>query len=1086
MPPATPPPNEAERLRALRRCHVLDSGADPAIDRLVTLATDLLDAPIGLVSLVDEDRQWFKACSGLGVRETPRDHAICAYALYGPEPLVIEDASTDPRTADNPLVAGEPCIRFYAGCPLVLASGHIAGTLCVIDREPRSIGDRDLGRLGALAQQVATLLDVHRERSESKQVSNEARALRAALDEHSLFSVADRRGRILDVNEGFCRISGYRREELLGRDHRILNSGHHPRSFWVEMWRTIASGEPWHGEVCNRAKDGSLYWVDSTIIPQFDDTGRVWRYVSLRFDITQKKRAEADAEAMRARVDDQRGELQSIIDAIPAYIFYKDDRNTILDLNRTAAESIGRPADEIRGRPAEDFFSDEHAAAFLEADREVIRSGEPSLGIEEIYAPGTAEERVVRTDKIPLRGPSGDFDRLVVVAADMTEITRAYERLATAERRLTQAMKAANIGIWEWDVRTGEAEFSDTVYTMLGYEPGEFASSFLGWKRLVHPEDLIDTMSALERHLEGESPTYVSEHRQRRKDGSWCWIRDAGEIVERDERGRPTRLIGVHIDVSELKDAFISAELAQRAANAGRWDWRIKEGIVETNDAFHAMLGEDNGGGAYRFDYFLNRLHPDDVPATLRAVELAHADDARDYDVEFRLLCADGSYRWIRSTGAVIERDADGTPTRMLGQHVDTHRSREALREAEAANRAKSEFLANMSHEIRTPMTAILGYTDLLLDPETSEEGRCDHVRTIKRNAEHLLALINDVLDVSKIEAGQMEPEMLEVDPSRILDETESLIGPRARGKGVAMRVFYDSLVPDRVLTDPTKLRQILVNLAGNAVKFTSHGAVAIRVVCDPEGRELRFHVSDTGAGMTEQQLERIRRFEAFTQADTSTTRRYGGTGLGLRISNALAEMLGGRLEIASMPGVGSTFTLVLPTGDLEGALMRRPNPLFDREEASGRGGGDDQRVRGSKPLGPSLEGLRILLAEDGPDNQRLIGFFLRKAGAEVEVVENGRRVCDALGDPLSPSVDVVLMDMQMPELDGYAATRKARAAGHTLPIIALTAHALAGDRQRCLEAGCDDYLTKPVDRSTLLRVCKAMADGHRDSRNAA
>jgi len=433
-----------------------------------------------------------------------------------------------------------------------------------------------------------------------------------------------------------------------------------------------------------------------------------------------------------------------------------------------------------------------------------------------------------------------------------------------------------------------------------------------------------------------------------------------------------------------------------------------------------------------------------------------------------------------------------------------------ARTEASAANRAKSEFLANMSHEIRTPMTAILGFTENLLDPDLSDSEKLNAVYTVRRNGKHLLQLINDILDISKIEAGKLEVEHIRCSPVQLVADVQSLMQVRADTKNLPFNIEYIGAVPETIESDPTRLKQILVNLIGNAIKFTETGSVrlvtrfveteslpqncgtggspvvpsncgtGVSPVSPPPGRRchkesaalqtlspvLQFDVIDTGLGMTEEQTCEL--FQAFNQADTSTTRKFGGTGLGLMISKRLAELLGGTITVESKPGEGSTFRVTVTTGPLDGVKM-----LDDPATATIA---QPETAAASKPDTGKLD-CRILLAEDGPDNQRLISFVLKKAGAEVTVVENGKLAVDAAlaalhrrhKDDAKPPFDVILMDMQMPVMGGYEATGLLRQKGYTGPIIALTAHAMEGDRRRCLDAGCDDYASKPIDRKKLV-----------------
>jgi signal transduction histidine kinase/DNA-binding NarL/FixJ family response regulator len=383
---------------------------------------------------------------------------------------------------------------------------------------------------------------------------------------------------------------------------------------------------------------------------------------------------------------------------------------------------------------------------------------------------------------------------------------------------------------------------------------------------------------------------------------------------------------------------------------------------------------------------------------------------------------------------------------------------------AEAASRAKSSFLANMSHEIRTPMTAIMGYSETLLEPDQTISDRQDALQVIRRSARHLLELINDILDISKIEAGKMTIERIPTDIVQITADVVSLLRPPAIEKGLNFKLAFGDSIPRTIQSDPLRIKQVLMNLIGNALKFTESGEIRLKISSEINNESVLvvFEVTDTGIGMSREQIQRL--FEPFTQADTSTTRRFGGSGLGLTISKRLSELLGGGLVLESLPGVGSLFRLTIDGGPSAGVEM-----LHGLTEAV-------ITTRSHEPVHHRirLQG-RVLLAEDGPDNQRLISQHLRKAGADVEIAENGRVAVDLVR---SQSFDVILMDMQMPELDGYAATSELRDRGCKLPIIALTAHAMAEDRAKCLASGCTDYLTKPIKKNKLLTVLSGYLPG--------
>jgi signal transduction histidine kinase/CheY-like chemotaxis protein len=443
-----------------------------------------------------------------------------------------------------------------------------------------------------------------------------------------------------------------------------------------------------------------------------------------------------------------------------------------------------------------------------------------------------------------------------------------------------------------------------------------------------------------------------------------------------------------------------------------------------------------------------------------------------------------------REAALSMMEDAEQAEMELREYSVALESANKALAElhdtAQAATRAKSEFLANMSHEIRTPMTAILGFTDLVADEigccdECPRQESCpvpyknkDRLETIKRNGEHLLQLINDILDLSKIEAGKLLVEQVRCSPFQIVADVRALMQVRAAAKGLALEVDYAGAIPETIETDPMRLRQILVNLVGNAVKFTDAGHVrlAVRFVDDEAEPTIRFEVIDTGIGMTPEHIQKI--FDPFTQADETMARRFGGTGLGLAISRRLANLLGGDITVQSTTGRGSCFGVVLPVGSTQGvALVERPN-----ESVVAPDQGFEEPEEPARPAAAVTLDCRVLLAEDGLDNQRLISFVLRKAGAKVTVVENGQAACDRVASAAASGApfDVILMDMQMPVLDGYEASRKLRAAKYSGPIVALTAHAMGGDRDKCLQAGCDDYLTKPIERARLLETVSRYA----------
>jgi two-component system CheB/CheR fusion protein len=575
-------------------------------------------------------------------------------------------------------------------------------------------------------------------------------------------------------------------------------------------------------------------------------------------------------------------------------------------------------------------------------------------------------------------------------------------------------------------------------------------------------------------------------------EGSWtfhAFLRDLRERVEA-ERARQE---------SELR-----FDLALEGSSDGFWDWKQVSGDEQWwSPRFYELLGFQPDEVRASWSTLQQLVHPQDREAFVRQME-RHLAGLMLLDQELRLRRKDGQFRWFRFRGQAVT-DEFGKLSRMAGslsdvderrrtqEELHTHAqelqqakwavertaadlvsSMEALAEskqkAESATRSKSEFLANMSHEIRTPMTAIMGFADLLLEPSTPAEERRSHVLTIRRNGEHLLTLINDILDLSKVEAGRVELERIEFAPAEVLEDVGALMRVKLQEKRLSLSIEFETPIPRRIHSDPVRLRQILVNLVGNAIKFTEQGGIRLLAGFHPEepGSQARLYVRirDSGIGMTADQIGRL--FQPFVQADTSTTRRFGGTGLGLTIARRLAQMMGGDIRVESQPGQGSTFTVEIALG--EGAELELHDPRAERRPA-----------QESKPDAPAarasdLRGMRVLLAEDGRDNQRLITLVLERAGAEVALAENGRCACEKALEALAAGkpFDVILMDMQMPELDGWGATALLRSVRYEGPIVALTANAMEGDREKCLAAGCDDFASKPIEKPKLLATLQS------------
>jgi predicted ATPase/signal transduction histidine kinase len=664
------------------------------------------------------------------------------------------------------------------------------------------------------------------------------------------------------------------------------------------------------------------------------------------------------------------------------------------------------------------------------------------------------------------------------------ELKTSRDKMVVLAERLELATRASEMGIWDWDIRTNQLLCDDSLRNLYGIQEDPAGLTIEGWLSYVHVSDLNRITLALERSRRLGVP-FLEEFRIRKCNGKIRTIKAERQVIC-DATGVPIRMIGISYDITEKKRHAMLQQLRQEVAERvarGRTLCEVLDYLMKTVDELELGMRCDFALNISHNCTF-NRIAIPEICSNEQVLVSRHQWSVEIYSSTRSVL---GCLEFFSEREEEPEQaDVDFATSlaeiaAIAIEHTIYIETLERAREsAYVANQAKSEFLANMSHEIRTPMTAILGYTDLLLDTGISEcepEQRIQSVKTIQRNGEHLLAIIDDILDLSKIESGKLLVESIVYSPITIVEEVLTLMTVRSAAKGIVLDSVFENSLPAMIQTDPTRLRQIILNLVSNAIKFTETGSVRVVVRFVPDDTPtLEFDVIDTGLGMTQKQKDRL--FRPFVQADTSTTREFGGTGLGLTISKRLAEMMGGNIFIVdSTPGVGSRFRAVVAVGNIAGVEMVYPScPLSSPEK-------EKQTLESSTSDKP-LAGYRILLAEDGPDNQRLIAFILKKAGAHVTVVENGQLAVDACFEACEQEqpFDTVLMDMQMPVMDGYDATSYLREHGYRHPIIALTAHAMDGDEEKCLEAGCTAYATKPIHRELLIGKIKAIGDRSQNS----
>jgi PAS domain S-box-containing protein len=1108
------PVNEAKRLAALRSLDVLDTAPEPAFDDLTALAASICQTPIALISMVDEHRQWFKSRVGCALESTPRDDSFCAHAILEPDLLVVPDAAADPRFADNPLTTREPGIRFYAGAPLQTADGLAFGALCVMDRRPRTLTAEQAQALRTLGRQATILLQLRGHLAELTRITGEhARAEDSLREERNRLTILldhlpamvyglDADGRFCLWNRECERVLGYRKEEILGTTRLQLFERMYPDRGYRDWVRAQVAGHSYRGLETNIvAADGSLRvcsWTNFSAHVQIPGL-TVW---GVGVDVTDRRRSE-DALRENERL------MNSVLGQLPglAYRCLVDRDWTVLFAKGNFRPIGGIDADDLAAGRVKygDILHPDDADRCARNVAEAVDRKEPYENEHRIFD----REGNIRWILARGRGiyaEDGAFRYLDGLNIDITERKHTEEALRQANARLDLAVRGSNVGLWENDMPDGDywkgKVHCINIMEQLGYPATDAATTYAAVATAYHPDDRERVREALRAYFAGETPEYRVEFRARHRDGSWRWILSRG-IAVRDASGKPVRFAGTRIDITDLK--------------------RIEE-------------------------------------------ELRQAKEA-----------------------------------------------------AEAASRAKSEFLANVSHEIRTPMNAILGMIELALDTRLSEQQR-NYLTIVESSAVALLNVINDLLDFAKIEAGKLEVDRADFSLRGVLNETLRALALRAHKKGLELACSVDPEAADDLIGDAGRLRQVLLNLVGNAVKFTDEGevVVTVRARSVSEGQvslayasgsdpycDLQFEVRDTGIGIPREKQQTI--FQAFEQADNSTTRRFGGTGLGLAIASRLVGLMDGGLTVESEPGRGSTFRFTArfglqppstaprpPLAEMQGrrvlivddnatnrliladwlrgwgteatavgdgltalnalwqavavgrpyalalldgrmpgvdgltlageiarspqlagcrvvlltsedrpegltsqrelgiaAVLRKPIRQEELVETMARAlsrSQPDQTEAEAAPSGKQDEApadglasppLRILVAEDNELNQQVVRHLLARQGHAVEIARDGREALEALE---RDGFDLLLLDVHMPELDGFrvieALRRREQGGGRRLPVVALTARSMKGDRERCLEAGMDDYLAKPIRRKELFAAIERVLAG--------
>ncbi|GAB6095626.1 hypothetical protein JCM14469_18780 [Desulfatiferula olefinivorans] len=1125
------------------------------------------------------------------------------YALEQMRQMKISDINTlPPDTVAREMEAARLEQRQYFEFKHKLANGQIRDV--EVTSSPILSGSRQW--LYSIIHDIS-----NRKRAEEKLKESETnfRTFFNSIDDF-LF-VLDEQGNIINVNETVSRRLAYSDNELVGRNVLMV----HPEDRQAEAGRIVSEMLAGTADFCPVpliTKSGQLIQVETRVY-----TGS-WNNKPALFGVTKDITKIKETEELFSKAFDAGASLMAISEI---------ESGLFINVNKIFLDTLGYTRDEIIGKSSIDLDlfdnpEDRHKVQSMVKESGFVKNMEVTIRAKK------GASRIGLFSVIPIE--VGNKSCWLTSMTDITDRKQLENSLRERQSRLDLALQSAQMGAWSWNIIENKRYFDTKACHLLGIEPEKFCGTAEEFFSVVHLDDRKMLKDALARTIDQDVP-YNPEYRVVWPDGSIHYILAHGKL-HCDDSGQPVKIIGLVGDITKNKnDQQKLEDERHRLANviqgtqAGIWEWNVQTGETVFNEKWAEIIGYSLEELApVSIETWKSFAHPEDLQRSGELLEKHFSGELSYYDCQCRMKHKNGHWVWVHDRGQVITWTNDGKPLMMFGTHMDISQAKQAEKElvetnlqlesamaranqmateAELANIAKSEFLANMSHEIRTPMNGVIGMVGLLLDTELTSAQR-HYAQTVRASGELLLGLLNDILDFSKIEAGKLDLEILDFDLQSLLDDFAATLAIQAHDKGIELLCGMSPDAPTLLRGDPGRLRQIMTNLTGNAIKFTHTGEVAIRVTLESEKEEtalLRFSIRDTGIGIPSDKIGML--FNKFSQVDASTTRQFGGTGLGLAISKQLTEMMDGEIGVTSKENMGSEFWFtaclekqskaarsevtvspldlkdvrvlivddnttnreilstsmtswgmrVSETGDGPGALDSLYKALDENDpfqvavidmmmpgmdgaalgraiKAEGRLAtirmvllsslgvrGDTKRFAEigfnaylTKPA-RSLElkavilqvlasndgevlqpyaittrhtaretvnlfsgyNVRILLVEDNFTNQQVAVGILMKLGLSADAVANGAESLKALE---SIPYDLVLMDVQMPVMDGYEATARIRSPqsgvrNHNIPVIAMTAHAMTGDREKCLEAGMNDYISKPINPNSLAEV---------------
>jgi PAS domain S-box-containing protein len=1035
------PKNEKERLKALEGYNIMDSFDEEEFDRLTKLASLICEVPIALVSLVDGNRQWFKSKVGLDAPETPRDISFCQYAIVGDEVFQVEDARQDVRFKDNPLVTGAPGIKFYAGYPLMDPDGFALGTLCVIDREPKKLDATQLIALELLSKEVVSQIVSRKRKFEREKLE---KLFNASLD---MICIAGADGFFKKVNPAFSNILSWAEEDLLGKPFFDF---FHPDDIAssIEAFEQLGKGAKLVGfkNRC-RTKNGKYLVINWHANPD-PETGEMY---AIGRDVTEEISKSED-------ISNLFNFQNTVLDGADYSIIATELDGTISVFNKGAQSLLGYSKEEVVGKTSPAIFHDldEIVERSKVLSKELKTIVEPGFGVfiekaklgkpdanEWTYISKSGKRIPVEISVTALYNSKKEITGYLGIGKNLTE---SKKRIAEIEQLKNALDESAIVAITN---QKGIIEFANDKFCEISkYEREELIGKDhrilnSGFHSDKFMKNLWSTIKS--------GKIWKGEIKNKNKNGDFYWV-DTTIVPFLDSDNKPDQYVAIRHDITKQKklEHELDAELSAINGSVLRVELNINGNILSSNEDFQSLIGygKDELSEMHHFDLIKEK----EETYKLFWSKLMQGENQKGV---FKRYKKDDTPIWIRGSYIPV-KNQNNEVVKVIKIAYDVTENEltklkleKAVEIAEHATKAKDEFLANMSHEIRTPMNAIVGFTELLNSTETTREQQ-NYIDSIQTAGRSLLTIINDILDFAKIESGMLTFSESTFLINDVVSHTKKTLASLANKKGLKFQFYTDSDIVLPIVADEGRLTQVLTNLIGNAIKFTEKGKVEIFTSLTEETEndyKIKFTVKDTGIGINKDKINAI--FNRFQQAEEYTTRKFGGTGLGLSISRKIIELMGGELEVESEFGVGSEFYFTLKF-----TKSKESSPKVVAEEEI------QNRL---------FSGNKILLIEDNELNQILVKNFLNKENIELVIANKGKEGVDELLKEGS-NYDLVLMDLQMPIMSGYeAATFIRKKVKSTIPIIAMTAHSLVGEKSKCLELGMNEYISKPYTKHELI-----------------